>query len=133
MTMKHKNKNRDSTASPYGLPYPEKVLSDTPSFHRQIMDNMLEGCQIIGFDWKFVYVNDAAARDGRIDKERLLDHTLMECYPGIENSMLFTNLKECMEKGSQGGSTMNLFFLMHHMGGLICLYNRFRRDCSYYH
>lgn len=96
--MKHKNKNRDSTASPYGLPYPEKVLSDTPSFHRQIMDNMLEGCQIIGFDWKFVYVNDAAARDGRIDKERLLDHTLMECYPGIENSMLFTNLKECMEK-----------------------------------
>lgn len=26
------------------------------------LDNMLEGCQIIGFDWKHLYINDAAAR-----------------------------------------------------------------------
>jgi PAS domain S-box-containing protein len=63
-----------------------------------VMDNMLEGCQILGFDWKYKYVNDALVRDSRITKERLLGHTMAECFPGIETTEMFSVLRECMEK-----------------------------------
>jgi PAS domain S-box-containing protein len=63
-----------------------------------IMDNMLEGCQIIGYDWKYKYLNEAAVNDCRMDRSELINHTLMECFPEIEKTMIFSVLKECMEK-----------------------------------
>ena len=61
------------------------------------LDNMTEGCQIIGFDWRYLYINDAAARHGGRTKEELLGATMIECYPGIENTELFRLLCQCME------------------------------------
>lgn len=66
--------------------------------YHQTLDNMLEGCQIIDFDWRYVYINDAAANQGRHEPEELLMHTMMEIYPGIENTELFVALRRCMEK-----------------------------------
>ncbi|MCL4267161.1 MAG: PAS domain S-box protein [Anaerolineae bacterium] len=63
---------------------------------RHTLDNMLEGCQIIGFDWRYLYVNNAAARYGRQTKEDLLGYTVMEKYPGIENTELFALMQQCM-------------------------------------
>jgi hypothetical protein len=39
---------------------PELLTSITSEdhFHRTL-DNMLEGCQIIGYDWRYLYVNSA--------------------------------------------------------------------------
>ncbi len=65
---------------------------------RSTLDNMLEGCQIIGFAWRHLYVNDAAARYGQRAKEELLGHTMMEVYPGIEDTEMFAHLQRCMEK-----------------------------------
>jgi len=62
------------------------------------LDSMLEGCQIIDFDWRYAYVNEAIARQGRRAKKELLGHTMMEMYPGIENTELFSCLKDCMIK-----------------------------------
>ncbi len=62
------------------------------------LDNMLEGCQIIGPDWRYLYVNDAVARHGRTTKEKLLGRTMMEAYPGIENTEMFAALRRCMEE-----------------------------------
>ena len=59
---------------------------------------MLEGCQIIGPDWRYLYVNDAVTRQGRQPKENLLGHTIMEVYPGIENTELFTFMQRCMQE-----------------------------------
>ncbi|MEM4246340.1 MAG: PAS domain S-box protein [Candidatus Bathyarchaeia archaeon] len=64
--------------------------------YRMSLENMLEGCQMIGFDWRYLYVNDTAARHGRRAKEELLGRTMMEAYPGIENTELFAALKRCM-------------------------------------
>jgi PAS domain S-box-containing protein/putative nucleotidyltransferase with HDIG domain len=66
--------------------------------YRSTLDSMLEGCQIIGYDWGFLYVNDAAARHWRQAKEELLGHTMMERYPGIEHTGIFAALQRCMEK-----------------------------------
>lgn len=37
--------------------------------YRRTLDNMMEGFQIIGFDWRYLYLNDSAARCGRQAKE----------------------------------------------------------------
>ena len=63
-----------------------------------VLNHLLEGCQIISFDYRYVYVNEAVARQGRRTREELLGHTMMELYPGIENTHLFTLLRQCMEE-----------------------------------
>jgi PAS domain S-box-containing protein len=65
--------------------------------YQGILDNMLEGCQIIGYDWRYLYLNDSAARHGRRRKEDLLGRTMMEMYPGIEDTPMFSALKQCIE------------------------------------
>jgi PAS domain S-box-containing protein len=74
------------------------TLRESKTRYRRALDNMLEGCQIIGFDWRYLYLNDVAARYGRQPKDELLGRTVMACYPGIENTEMFAALQECMEK-----------------------------------
>lgn len=68
--------------------------------YRTTLDNMLEGCQIIGFDWRYIYVNDAAARQGRKKSQELIHRTMSDIYPGIENTDMFRVLRRCMEERS---------------------------------
>ncbi|NQV32351.1 MAG: PAS domain-containing protein, partial [Phycisphaeraceae bacterium] len=65
---------------------------------RESLDRLIEGCQIVGFDWRFLYLNDSAARQGRRPKEDFLGLTMMEVLPGIEDSDMFARLKQCMEE-----------------------------------
>ncbi|MDD4874592.1 MAG: PAS domain S-box protein, partial [Dehalococcoidales bacterium] len=62
------------------------------------LDAMLEGCQIIGYDWRYLYINPVAATQGRYDKEKYIGRTMMEIYPGIEKSEMFKSLRKCMEE-----------------------------------
>jgi PAS domain S-box-containing protein len=63
---------------------------------RSTLDGMLEGCQIIGPDWCYVYVNPAAAHHGRRSVEELVGRTMMEAYPGFERSAVFAAIAHCM-------------------------------------
>lgn len=63
-----------------------------------IFDNLLEGCQIIGFDWRYRYVNESAARQAQCPKAALLGYTMLERYPGIEKTALFTLLQRAMQE-----------------------------------
>ena len=77
-----------------------KQKSARPPFEgysRKIMDNLLEGCQIIGSDWCYLYLNNAAAGQWRRPKEQLLGRTMMDAYPDIENTPMFSILRQCME------------------------------------
>lgn len=60
------------------------------------LDFMVEGCQIIDPDFRYVYVNEAAAKQGRKRKEELLGYTMMQAYPGIERTEMFSHLRNCM-------------------------------------
>ncbi|WP_430402742.1 histidine kinase dimerization/phosphoacceptor domain -containing protein [Fluviicola sp.] len=63
-----------------------------------ILDSLLEGFQVIGYDWKYLYVNRTVANQGHSRIELLIGKTMMECYPGIENTYLFSQLKKCMDE-----------------------------------
>lgn len=60
------------------------------------MDLMLEGVQILDYNWRYVYVNEAVLQHSRYSREELLGYTILEKYPGIENSTLFRTMERCM-------------------------------------
>jgi PAS domain S-box-containing protein len=66
--------------------------------YRRTLDSMMEGCQIIDREWRYVYVNEAAATQGQSTREALIGKTMMEAYPGIEKTPLFDILRRCQEK-----------------------------------
>jgi len=65
---------------------------------RTTLDSMMEGAQIVGFDWRYLYVNDAAAAQGHKPAEVMLGQTMMEAYPGIDQTELFTVLRHSMDQ-----------------------------------
>ena len=65
---------------------------------RRALDCLREGFQIVGFDWKYLYVNPAAARHGRRTPGELVGRAMAEMYPGIDQTYLFTVLRRAMEE-----------------------------------
>jgi PAS domain S-box-containing protein len=76
----------------------EGALRESEERYRRTLDSMLEGCQIIGFDWRYLYINDASARQGKMTKEALLGRTMMEVYPGIEQTDMIAVLQQCQKE-----------------------------------
>ena len=62
---------------------------------REILDGLLEGCLVLGFDWSILYVNQAAARTLQRTGANLLGRTMC---PGFEPSELFGPCRRCMEE-----------------------------------
>ncbi|HNF94683.1 MAG TPA: PAS domain S-box protein, partial [Anaerolineales bacterium] len=74
----------------------EVQLRQSEERYRTTLDSMLEGIQIIDSDWRYTYINEAAAKQGQSSPEQLLGRTMMEAYPGIEHTELFSILRDCM-------------------------------------
>lgn len=65
--------------------------------YRSTLDSMMEGCQIISFDWTYLYLNDTADKHNRRPKEELLGKRVMDCWPGYEQTEIYACEKKCME------------------------------------
>lgn len=74
---------------------PPTILEDPV---RAALDSLTEGFQIIGADWRYVYVNPAAARHGRRSVSALIGVPIIEAYPGIDRTPLFGLMRQCMEE-----------------------------------
>jgi PAS domain S-box-containing protein len=74
----------------------ERILQEEENRLKISLDSMLEGCQIIDYDWRYIYVNEAAAKQGRKKKEELLGYTMMQVYLGIDRTEMFSHLRNCM-------------------------------------
>jgi PAS domain S-box-containing protein len=68
-----------------------------PVMH-EFFDAMFEGVQVIDFDFRYVYLNETAASQGRQDKDALVGRRMDEMYPGIEASEFWGVLKACLER-----------------------------------
>lgn len=73
----------------------EKLIASEARFHRAL-DSMLEGVQIHDFNWRYIYVNDALVKYSTYTRDELIGYTVMEKYPGIEQSQLFKIMQRCM-------------------------------------
>jgi PAS domain S-box-containing protein len=130
---------RDGTATPYfftgkrvvfggmtcligvGIDVSEKTraevaLKKSEQRYRTTLDNILEACQLIGFDWTYLYLNNAAAKDNRRPNEELLGRTMMECWPGIEQAEIFAQFQRCMTERSDFRVETDFTFPDGHVG-----------------
>ncbi|MES2371428.1 MAG: PAS domain S-box protein [Bacteroidota bacterium] len=73
----------------------ELVIKNEMKF-RHALDNMLEGVQMHDFDWRYIYVNDALVKFSPYSREEMIGYTLMEKYPGIEQTDLYKTMHRCL-------------------------------------
>ncbi len=71
-------------------------VQDPPQLASNVLESLLEGCQVIGFDFRYLYVNGAVLAQARRSREDLVGRTMMECFPGIEQTPMFAELRRVM-------------------------------------
>jgi len=76
----------------------EDALKKTEERYRSTLDTILEGCQLLDFDWRYLYLNPAAAIQNRRSNAELLGRRMPEAWPGIEASNVFSMLRRCMDE-----------------------------------
>jgi PAS domain S-box-containing protein len=64
---------------------------------RDTLDHLLEGFQVIDREFRYVYVNPAAAKQGQSTPDALVGRKMTEAYPGIGETALFLALRHVME------------------------------------
>jgi PAS domain S-box-containing protein len=75
----------------------EELRQSEERFH-SVLDNMLEGAQILNFDWRYLYLNPAAEKHNRRPSQELLGNRYMDMWPGIEETYVFAVIKRCIEQ-----------------------------------
>lgn len=79
-----------------------QLIIEKESQYRFLLENMREGIQVLGHDWKYLFVNNSVVGHSRYGNEKeLLGYTIMEKYPGVEHTALFQVMKDCMENRTE--------------------------------
>lgn len=78
----------------------EKLLKESEGRLRSTLDGMLEGCQIIGFDWRYIYLNKTAELHNHRPNDELIGNKYIDMWPEIEKTVVFNRIKDCLENGT---------------------------------
>jgi PAS domain S-box-containing protein len=76
----------------------EAELRKSEERYRSTLDSSLEGCQLLDFDWRYLYLNGAAETQNRRPNAELLGRRMPDVWPGIEASPVFALLRRCMHE-----------------------------------
>ena len=63
---------------------------------RRTLDSLIEGFQVVDQHWVYQYVNPAAAHHGQTTVEAMIGRSMVELYPGIDQTAMFADLERCM-------------------------------------
>ena len=63
---------------------------------RHTLDSLLEGVQVIDFNWRYLYANTIVIDYYNTNKESFRGQTIMDRCPGIETTEVFKVLQDCM-------------------------------------
>lgn len=74
------------------------ALAESEEWIRTTLDTMMEGCQILGFDLSYKYLNEAALRQSKAKRSQLIGHKFNEVWPGIEKTKLYKFIIQCLDK-----------------------------------
>jgi len=74
-----------------------EALRKSEEHSRNALDHLLEGCQIIGFDWRYIYLNHTAGIHNRRPNVELIGNRYMDEWPGIEETEVFRIIKQTLE------------------------------------
>jgi len=81
---------------------PGVLAGDTPQseagLYRSAFDSMLEGIQILGRDWRYLYLNRAAEIQNRRPNGDLLGRSFIEIWPAAASTPVYESIKRCMDE-----------------------------------
>ncbi len=83
-------------ASPNNQQKPSAIDSSSPL--ARVFDQILESCQIIDFDYRYAYLNDAAVRSSKTSRDVLMGNKVVDCFPSIEKTPLWDAITFTMEQ-----------------------------------
>ena len=63
-----------------------------------ILDHLSERCAVVDFDFRYVYVNKAAARHEHMSREQMLGHKVPEMRSKGAFDAIFPYLKRCLDQ-----------------------------------
>ncbi|MCU1400153.1 MAG: multi-sensor signal transduction histidine kinase [Acidimicrobiales bacterium] len=88
----------------------ERALKRSEQRYRDTLNTVLEGCQLMAFDWTYLYLNAAAEIQNQRPNEELLGRRMQDVWPGIEDTDVFALIRDCMESRRPGHKEVEFFF-----------------------
>jgi len=76
----------------------KEALKKSEQRYSTLFNTMLEGCQVISYDWEYLYINDALTKQIDMTRNELIGKKMTEIFPGIKESHMFEVLQKCMDK-----------------------------------
>jgi PAS domain S-box-containing protein len=76
----------------------EVELEATERRYRNVLSSMMEGCQIVDFDWRWIYINDTAAQQLSHQPTDLLMQRVTDVFPEFATADVFSLLQACMHE-----------------------------------
>ncbi|MDX9883505.1 MAG: PAS domain S-box protein [Prolixibacteraceae bacterium] len=74
----------------------EDALRKSEERFRTTLDHMIEGCQLVSFDWRYLYINNMAETHNRKPKTEMLGRIMTDVWPGIDQTEVYAREKVCM-------------------------------------
>jgi len=76
----------------------EKETLEQEQRYRSTLDKMIEGCQILDFDFKYVYLNDMALKHSTKTRNELIGHKMTDVFPSMKGAKVLDCIKVCMKE-----------------------------------
>ncbi len=76
----------------------EESLRESEERYRLTLENMIEGAQILDFEWRYIYINRAAEHQNRRPGREMLGQRYMDIWPGIETTEVFLMIERCLNE-----------------------------------
>ena len=76
----------------------EDRLIKSEERYRTTLDNMLEGCQMLDFDWEYIYINNTAEKQNKHRKDEMLGKKFTDIWPGVETTQVFRAIRRSLEE-----------------------------------
>jgi len=64
-----------------------------------ILDNLIEGAQIISPELRYLYVNNAVCAQAQKTREDLVGQRMVDAFPGIDQTQVYRLIKACLADG----------------------------------
>lgn len=74
------------------------ALKESEYRHRTTLERILEGCQLLDFDYRYIFLNHAAEVQNRRPNSELLGRKITEAWPGMEDTHSFSLIRRAMEE-----------------------------------
>ncbi len=76
----------------------KEALRKSEERYSTLFNTMLEGCQVISYDWEYIYINEALTKQVDMPRKKLIGNKMTDIFPDIEKTDMYDVLKKSMSE-----------------------------------